>query len=70
MARIFKHYKTGNLYEYVGEAKHSENLGTLVLYKSMLTGELWARPWPIFFEKVKNAVGLEVPRFEEVKNEL
>lgn len=69
MARVFKHYKTGNLYEYVGEAKHSENLGTLVLYKSMKTGELWARPWPIFFEKVMKD-GVEVPRFEEVKNEL
>jgi len=72
---IFRHYKTKKLYEYIGEARHSETLEYMAIYKSMETGELWARPKVMFFGMVDapNIDGgpQQVRRFEEVKsNEL
>ena len=44
MKRYFRHYK-GNLYEYLGEANHSETLEEMVIYQAQY-GEhkIWVRP--------------------------
>jgi len=60
----YKHFK-GNLYEVIGIAKHSETLEELVIYKDS-EGNLWARPKPMFFEKV-NTNSKEVQRFEFIE---
>lgn len=49
---IYKHYKTQDLYEFIGEAKHSETEEDLVIYKSLKTGKMWARPRLMFFGTV------------------
>lgn len=59
----YRHTKTGNLYEYVCEATHSETQEDLVIYRSLKTGKTWARPKAMFFEKVQ-IDGKEVFRFE------
>ena len=57
----YKHFK-GHMYEMIGVAKHSETLEELVIYRDM-TGQLWARPKPMFLETVEKD-GKKVPRFE------
>lgn len=59
---IYKHYKTGNLYELVAEAKHSETQEELIVYKSLKTGEIWVRPRVMFFGTV-TVEGQEMYRF-------
>ena len=65
--RYFRHYK-GNLYEYLGEANHSETLEEMVIYQAQY-GEhkIWVRPKKMFFEDVTLADGTTVKRFEEVQ---
>lgn len=48
----YRHYK-GNDYEVIGEARHSETLERLVVYRA-LYGEhgLWVRPKAMFLETV------------------
>lgn len=58
--QIFRHYK-GGLYELLGEARHSETMEDLVVYRSCMTGELWVRPKVLFYGRVG-----AVSRFEEV----
>lgn len=43
----YRHYKGGE-YELVSIVKHSETLEELVIYKSLSTGEMWARPKSLF----------------------
>lgn len=59
---IYRHYK-GAKYQVIGEAKHSETLEPLVIYRA-LYGEfgLWVRPKAMFCEQVE-LDGREVPRF-------
>ncbi len=57
----YRHFK-GNVYEVVGEAKHSETLECLVLYKDE-KGKIWARPEKMFLENVE-LNGKIVPRFK------
>ena len=46
----YRHFK-GREYEVIGVAKHSETLEELVIYKSLATGDIWARPKSIFIGK-------------------
>jgi len=51
----------------IGEAKHSETGDTLVIYMSVETGILWARPSSMFYELIDLSDGRKsVPRFEKV----
>ena len=43
----YRHYKGGE-YELISVVKHSETLEELVIYKSLSTGEMWARPKSLF----------------------
>lgn len=53
----YRHYK-GNEYELISVVKHSETLEELVIYKSLSTGEMWARPKTLFVGQVDG-----IPRF-------
>ena len=62
----YRHYKTGNEYEVVGVARHSETLEELVVYRALHgDGGLWVRPVAMFTESV-SANGQDVPRFQYV----
>ena len=58
-----KHYN-GPEYEVIGEAKHSETLEDLVVYKDS-RGELWVRPVKMFLEEVE-VNGKKIPRFKYI----
>ena len=61
----YVHYK-GNEYEIIGVAKHSETLEPMIVYKALYgDGELWVRPYAMFFETV-DVNGAEVPRFKKI----
>lgn len=65
---IYKHFKTGNLYELLHIGKHSETQEEVVVYRSMKTGEVWVRPRKMFFEVVTDPDGRQpVPRFKKVE---
>ena len=62
---LYKHFKGGEVFVF-GMAKTPE--GSLdVLYKGMQNGEIYARPLESFDNKVKNADGEVVNRFELIK---
>ena len=69
----YQHYK-GNFYAVIGEARHSETLEEMVVYKALYTTQwgkysLWVRPKKMFVEKVK--IGdRKVARFKLVKSDL
>ena len=58
----YKHYK-GGLYYLIGMANHSETLELLVLYKSVETDKVWARPYTMWSEEVLWPDGILRPRF-------
>ena len=61
----YVHYK-GNEYEVIGVAKHSETLEPMIVYKALYgDGELWVRPYAMFFETV-DVNGTKVPRFKKI----
>ena len=61
----YRHYK-GKEYTVLGEAKHSETLEDLVVYRAEYgDGQIWARPQGMFLEDVK-VEGKTVPRFREI----
>lgn len=63
----YRHYK-GKLYEVIDIVHHSETLEKMVLYKSLYEnpiGELWARPYQMFFEEIEVG-GKMVKRFEKI----
>ena len=60
----YRHYK-GAVYEFLCVATHSETDEKLVVYKNE-QGEIYARPYEMFFEKVE-CEGKMVSRFEEIK---
>ena len=66
-SRLFRHYKTGKVYELVGRAVHSETQEALVLYKEYDSHNtrIWARPKPMFFDTVEYD-GRFVSRFTEI----
>lgn len=42
--RIYRHVKTGGLYEFICYAKHESTGEVMAIYKSLETGYKWARP--------------------------
>lgn len=52
MYRHFKNPVTGDIYEILHEATSADNLGLLVVYKSMNTGKIWVRSKSEFFSDV------------------
>ncbi len=69
---IYKHSKTGNLYEVLAVAKHSETLEDLVVYMSLYdkpNSKTWVRPLEMFLDVVE-IDGKKVPRFQFVKEQL
>jgi hypothetical protein len=66
----YRHNKTGNLYEVVGVALHSETNEFLVIYKALYQTkyELFARPYDMFTQDV-DLDGVKRPRFEKVSDD-
>ena len=64
---VYKHTKSGKLYEVVGVALETETSEMMVVYRPLYESEfeLFARPYRLFTEKVVLS-GQEVPRFESV----
>lgn len=64
--RYFEHFKGGK-YKLIGFGKDSETLEEVVIYKALYgTGQIWVRPYDIFFSKVTMPDGTEVERFKEI----
>lgn len=61
----YRHSKSGNDYEFLGIAKHSESLERLALYKPLYKSStnFWVRPVAMFLEKVV-IDGKKVSRFQ------
>lgn len=49
----------------IGVARHSETEEELVVYSKDKDGEIWARPYAMFFEDV-TVDGVTMPRFKKV----
>ncbi len=66
---IYRHYKTGHLYEVMGFAKDSETYEEMIVYKALYDCEefgdqqVWVRPKAMFMEKVFHE-GRYVSRFQ------
>ena len=66
----YRHFK-GSVYQIVGFAVHSEDLGKLILYRKVseegeLYGDTWARPVGLFFGVKEFENGEQVRRFEPI----
>jgi hypothetical protein len=68
---IYRHNKTGKLYEVLGVALQTETNETLVVYRPLWESEyeLFARPYAMFVEQVE-INGKKMPRFEFFKDEM
>ena len=67
-ARYFEHFKGGK-YKLIGFGKDSETLEDVVIYQAMYgAGQIWVRPYDIFFSKVTLPDGTEVERFKEISS--
>ena len=65
-ARYFEHFKGGK-YKLIGFGKDSETLKDVVIYQALYgVGQIWVRPYEIFFSKVTMPDGTEVERFKEI----
>jgi len=67
----YQHSKTGNYYQVIGIALHSETLEELVRYECLYENpksKLWVRPKKMFLEDVY-VKGKVVPRFVYVEGE-
>ncbi len=64
---VYRHTKSGKLYEIVGVALETETNEQLVVYRPLYEGafELFARPHDMFMEQVE-LNGEMKPRFEKV----
>lgn len=58
----YLHFKGAKI-EVLMEAKHSETLEEMVVYRHLNTSEVWVRPKKMFLEKVTIG-GKKVPRFK------
>ena len=62
----YKHYK-GNMYEVLGEAKHSETMEELIVYRALYGDHaIWVRPKRMFLEDVE-VDSKKSPRFEYIE---
>ena len=70
---VYEHFK-GNRYAVIGDARDSETLEALVVYRALYDSEefgkntLWVRPKELFEETVKQN-GIIVPRFKYIGEE-
>lgn len=63
----YRHFK-GNEYLVLYQAKHSETLEDLVVYKALYgEGGIWVRPLSMFLEQVE-VNGKIVDRFQEIED--
>ena len=68
MSKYYRHFK-GNIYRLVGIAKDSESLEKRVVYQAMYgDGDLWVRPYDMFFGKVERD-GRVMDRFSPISEE-
>lgn len=68
--RYFQHFRGGK-YKLLGFGKDSETLEEVVIYQALYgIGQIWVRPYDIFFSKVKDENGNEVDRFKEINEVL
>jgi hypothetical protein len=63
---FYKHYRIGEIYHVIADAKHSETGEALIVYMHVKSGEVWVRPRAMFFEIVKNDKKLSVQRFRKI----
>lgn len=63
---IYRHYKGGE-YELLSVAEQTENHDSLVIYRSLDDGKIWARPLKMWEEKVKTVDGEKKIRFEFIR---
>lgn len=64
---IYSHFKTGNQYEIIGFAKHSETLEEMIVYKALYReGQIWVRPVGMFSDIKTLEDGTQVQRFTKV----
>ncbi len=66
---LYLHAKTGNTYEVLGVAMHSESHEALVIYRPLYESkqEMFARPYAMFTEMVELNGKLQ-PRFAKVSS--
>ena len=48
---IYEHY-SGKRYQFIDLARHTESSETLVIYKALYDGNIWARPISMFTQTV------------------
>jgi len=67
---VYRHTKSGKLYEVIGISLHTESEEHLVTYRPLYESdyELFVRPYSMFIEQVDIA-GAMMPRFEKVDSE-
>lgn len=64
--RYFEHFKGGK-YKLIGFGKDSETLEDVVIYQALYgNGQIWVRPYRMFFSKVTLPDGTDVDRFREI----
>jgi hypothetical protein len=64
---IYSHFKTGNTYEIIAFAKHSETLEDMIVYKALYgEGGIWVRPSTMFTDMKILEDGTQVQRFTKV----
>lgn len=68
IGEVYKHYK-GTKVKVLGQATHSENLESLVIYIHLEDGALWVRPKDMFLGKLVYK-GKEVERFVKIKQKI
>ena len=65
-ARYFEHFEGGK-YKLIGFGQDTETLEDVVIYQALYgIGQIWVRPYDIFFSKVMLPDGTEVERFKEI----
>ena len=68
MDKYYRHFK-GGIYKFIGIAKDSETLEKRVVYQAMYgDGDLWVRPYDMFFGKVERD-GKVFDRFTQISEE-
>ena len=66
---LYKHNRSGKIYQFIAMATHSEDKTPLIIYQDFPKSDLdvvriWARPLDMFYEIVTMENGEKKPRFE------